>query len=68
MYKFFLDISIVRAANGSFRTSLYRKPTHTNKYLDFLSNHPLSHKLSVVRTLTDRISTHITEDSDRRSE
>jgi hypothetical protein len=61
----FLDLSIFRLEDGSFGTKLYRKPTHTNKYLDFRSNHPLCHKLSVVRTLTDRISTHITNDSDR---
>ena len=32
----------------------YKKPTHTNKYLDFSSHHPLAHKIAVVRTLYSR--------------
>ena len=34
--------------------SVYRKPTHTDRYLDFNSSHLISAKRAVVRALMDR--------------
>ena len=34
--------------------AVYRKPTHTDRYLDFHSTHPVSAKRAVVRALMDR--------------
>ena len=50
----FLDVMITHNPDRSIDTTVYRKPTHTNKYLDFSSHHPLAHKIAVVRTLYTR--------------
>ena len=54
----FLDVLMSRQPDGSIRTSVYRKGTHTDRYLDYNSNHPLSHKKSVASTLINRAHTH----------
>lgn len=47
---------------------MYRKPTHTDQYLNFQSHHPIQHKLGVVRTLMDRCNRIVTEEQDRKEE
>ena len=39
---------------GGIAVSVYRKPTHRDRYLDFNSSHPISAKRAVVRALMDR--------------
>ena len=50
----FLDTNTVRDQGGNITVTVYRKPTHTEKYLDYKSHHPTAHKRSVVNTLLRR--------------
>ena len=43
-----------REEQRNLETSVYRKPTCTNKYLTFNSHHPICHKESVSKTLLRR--------------
>ncbi|MCP4473276.1 MAG: hypothetical protein GY821_01625 [Gammaproteobacteria bacterium] len=49
----FLDVKITRI-EGTLVTDVYRKPTHTNRYLHFSSHHPLSTKLGILCTMKHR--------------
>ena len=50
----FLDVEVHRKSDGSRKTLVYRKPTHTSRLLDFNSGNPISHKRSEARILAAR--------------
>ena len=50
----FQDVLLEHEEDGSISTTVYRKPTHTDRYLDFASPHPLAHKIAMVKTLHGR--------------
>ena len=47
---------------------IYKNSTHTDKYLNFNSHHPLHQKLGVVRTLFDRANSLIMTEENRFTE
>ena len=53
----FLDTIVKPEVYGSLSISVYRKPTHTEQYLQWDSHHHLSAKFSVIQTLSHRAST-----------
>ena len=53
----FLDTNITPEADGTFTTWVYRKPTHTDLYLPWDSNHNLAARYTVINTLTHRAHT-----------
>ena len=61
----FLGYIDCKKPDGSLKVKVFRKATHTDQYLLFSSNHPLSHKLGVVRTLHNRAKTIVSEQEDK---
>ncbi|KAK9407181.1 hypothetical protein NXF25_005955 [Crotalus adamanteus] len=42
----FLDVLVTHQFNGALHTTVYRKATHTDRMLHYMSNHPAAHKIS----------------------
>jgi hypothetical protein len=59
----FLDIDIYRKTDGSLGHNVYRKPTHTNLYLQQNSHHHLANKQSFLTSLVHRATTLCDQDS-----
>ena len=57
----FLDLLLKRTNSGGLKLSVYRKHAHTDQYLNFMSYHPIDHKMSVVRTLLERSQNLVSE-------
>ena len=53
----FLDILIIPEEDGRLNTTVYRKPTHTDLYLQLDSHHNIPSKYSVIGTLYHRAKT-----------
>ena len=64
----FLDTLIVKKEDDTVKLLVYRKPTHTDQYLNYKSHHSLHQKLGVIRTLFDRKDNLVTEEADKDQE
>ena len=53
----FLDMLITIQPDNTLSTTVYRKPTHTDQYLHWDSNHHITAKQSAFNTLTHRAKT-----------
>ena len=53
----FLDTIVNPEADGNLSITVYRKPTHTDQYLQWDSHHHLSAKLRIINTLSHRAKT-----------
>ncbi|XP_046400251.1 uncharacterized protein LOC124166637 [Ischnura elegans] len=59
----FLDVMVRRKGDGSLGHAVYRKATHTNRYLNAMSHHHPAQKASVVSSLLHRAFTVSDADS-----
>ena len=50
----FLDTLVTPQSDGSLATTVYRKPTHTNQYLQWDSHHAITKKYSIISSLLHR--------------
>ena len=63
-----MDCYQYRTQDGKIGVKVYRKATHADQHLQFDSNHPLQHKLGVVRTLHHRAKSIVTDSAELEKE
>jgi len=59
-----VDPTNIQREDGSVKLLVYRKKSHTDKYLNFSFYRPLNHKLAVIRTLLERCHSIVMEEDD----
>ncbi|CAH8593030.1 unnamed protein product [Schistosoma guineensis] len=65
----FLDCLVERRHNNKkLKINVYRKSTHSERYLDFNSAHSQSTKINVVKNLMNRSTKIVTDKEDQRTE
>lgn len=58
----------IRQENGSIKMKIFRKPTDADQYLNFVNNHPLNHKCSIIGNLNHRTESIISDLNGRKDE
>ena len=67
IYIYIYTLSVINDY-GTIRTRVFRKATHMDQYLSFNGHHPLEHKRGVVRTLTHRARSIVSDLGERNDE
>ena len=49
-----MDVRFTKMANGELQREVYRKPTHTDRYVQYNSHHPVSVKTGLIDCLMER--------------
>ena len=64
----FVDVLVTYTPKEWLQTTVFRKPTHTGRYLPFSSHHSFKQKLSIPRTIFSRAENIIKEDELKKDE
>ena len=64
----FLDILVMKKKSGTLATKIYRKETHTNRYLNYESYHSQQQKQGIIISLLNRLAKLITDSKDFNEE
>ena len=62
----FLDCNLNKKEDNFLEVSIHRKPTHTDRYLNFRSHHPAQVKRGIVKCLFDRARRLISDERNLR--
>ena len=49
----FFNLSIIKNEDNSIKTNWFRKNTYSGRFLNYFSNHPLQHKIGIIKNLVD---------------
>ena len=49
----FLNLTIIKNEDNSIKTNWFRKNTYSGRFLNYFSNHPLQHKIGIIKNLVD---------------
>ena len=49
----FFNLTIIKNEDNSIKTNWFRKNTYSGRFLNYFSNHPLQHKIGIIKNLVD---------------
>ena len=64
----FLQTLVIVLEDRTVKTTIYRKPTHTDQYLNFESNHHVKQKIGIISTFEHSIEELVTTEEDKKKE